>query len=126
MRALSDHIVQDDHGRPVICVYDYHRGRVAKALALPGQEEIASRGEEGMWTRMRRSLSGIPQEPLPPPVTTSYVLRGGEKEMPCLVKEIPIPEGLLDRNLMCVLCEHAVVLLEVSRLLRIFREVILS
>ena len=125
MRALSDHIVQDDHARPVICVYDYHRGRVAKALA--GQEEIASHGEdEGMWTRMRRSLSTIPQDPLPPRVPTSYILRGGEKEMPCLVKEIPIPEGLPERNLMCVLCENAVVLLEVSGLPRIFRDVILS
>ena len=37
-------------------------------------------------------------------------------EMPCLVKEIPIPGGLRVRNLMCVLCEHAVVLLEVSGL----------
>ena len=118
MRALSDHIVRDDHARPVICVYDYHRGRVAKAL-LTGRGEIATHGEEeGMWSRMRRSLKTMPfQVPPPAAVPTSYVLRGGEKEMPCLVKEIPIPEGLLERNLMCVLCEHAVVLLEVSGLL---------
>jgi hypothetical protein len=37
--------------------------------------------------------------------------------MTCLVKEIPIPDGLLVANLMCVLCEHAVVLLEVSETL---------
>ena len=35
--------------------------------------------------------------------------------MSCLVKEIPIPKGLMVDNLMCVLCEHAVVLLEVSQ-----------
>jgi hypothetical protein len=124
MRALSDHIVRDDHARPVICVYDYHRGRVAKAALAEREEEIATRGEEeGIWTRMRRSLTTMPPQELllpPPTVPTSYILRGGEKEMPCLVKEIPIPEGLLERNLMCVLCEHAVVLLEVSGLPRIF------
>ncbi len=46
--------------------------------------------------------------------------------MPCLVKEIPIPEGLLVGNLMCVLCEHAVVLLEVSELLRMSQEAVLA
>jgi hypothetical protein len=91
MRALSDHIVKDRHSRPVICVYDYHRGRVGKALSTKRPE-------------------------LPHPVAMSYVLPGGENEMPCLVKEIPIPRGLLVGNLMCVLCEHAVVLLEVSEL----------
>lgn len=105
LRALSDHIVRDRHERPAICVYDYHRGRVGKALA------------SGMrTTRMRRALSTTkrPEQPLPPPVATSYVLPAGEEEMPCLVKEIPIPEGLRAGNLMCVLCEHAVVLIEVS------------
>ncbi len=122
MRALSDHIVKDHYSRPVICVYDYHRGRVGKALAAQQQANAnnASTGGEsgaGMWTRMRRSLSTKRSEspPLPPPpAVTSYVLPGGEKEMPCFVKEIPIPDGLLVANLMCVLCEHAVVLLEVS------------
>ena len=76
----------------------------------------------GMWTRMRRSLSTkCSEQPPPPPLpshptATSYVLQGGETEMSCLVKEIPIPDAdrLLVANLMCVLCEHAVVLLEVS------------
>ena len=70
-----------------------------------------------MWTKVRRSLSAKRPEPAPAlaPVATSYVLPGGEKEMSCLVKEIPIPKGLLVDNLMCVLCEHAVVLLEVSQ-----------
>ena len=134
MRALSDHIVKDRDSRPVICVYDYHPGRVAKALAA--QQRAADinnaslmSGEggagTGMWTRMRRSLSTkrsepsqppLPPPPPSPPTATSYVLEGGETEMSCLVKEIPIPDadGLLVANLMCVLCEHAVVLLEVS------------
>lgn len=108
MRALSDHIVRDRYERPAICVYDYHRGRVGKALA------------SGMrTTRTRRALSTKRPEqqlplPLPPAVATSYVLPAGEEELPCLVKEIPIPEGLRVGNLMCVLCEHAVVLIEVS------------
>jgi hypothetical protein len=127
MRALNDHIVLDDYSRPVVCVYDYHRGRVAKSLAT-GQAETTSseQCQEGIWTRMRRSLPTIrqPELLLPPFVPTSYVLSGGEKEMPCLVKEIPIPEGLLERNLMCVLCEHAVVLLEVSELLHMSWEVL--
>ena len=116
MRALSDHIVKDRHSRPVICLYDYHRGRVGKALSAQADND-ASSGEGGarMWTKMRRSLSTKRQEP-PLPVATSYVVPGEGKEMPCLVKEIPIPEGLLVGNLMCVLCEHAVVLLEVSEL----------
>ena len=118
MRALSDHIVKDRYSRPVICVYDYHRGRVGKAVALQQQantNKVLTSGEgAGMWTRMRRSLSTKPPEP---PPTTSYVLHGGETEMPCLVKEIPIPDGLLVANLVCVLCEHAVVLLEVSEVL---------
>ena len=76
--------------------------------------------EAGEWTGMRDSLATKRQEP--PPVAaaaaaTSYVLAGGGNEMPCLVKEIPIPEGLVVRNLMCVLCEHAIVLLEVRQLL---------
>jgi len=68
---------------------------------------------------MRHSLATTRQERPPLPVAaTSYVLAGGGNEMPCLVKEIPIPEGLLVGNLMCVLCEHAVVLLEVRQLVR--------
>ena len=128
MRALSDHIVRDARARPVVCVYDYHRGRVAKALAAAaghGREQGGGM-EAGVsrWTRMRDSLGTKRQEP--PPVAaaaaaaTSYVLAGGGNEMPCLVKEIPIPEGLLVRNLMCVLCEHAVVLLEVRQATAIF------
>jgi hypothetical protein len=116
MRAVHDHIVKDRRSRPVICVYDYHRGRVGRALFAQGNG--ASSGA-GMWTTMRRSLSTKYPEPpalAPYPVATSYVLPGGEKEMSCLVKEIPIPKGLLVDNLMCVLCEHAVVLLEVSEL----------
>ena len=123
MRALGDHIVKDAYSRPVICVYDYHRGRVAKALA--GLDITASDGA-GIWTKMRRSLSAKCQEPPQPPAAMSYVLPGGEKDMPCLVKEIPIPEGLLVGNLMCVLCEHAVVLLEVSELLRMSQEAVLA
>jgi len=117
MRALSDHIVLDAHDRPVICVYDYHRGRVAKARAGQQQSEVASsRSGAGVWPRMRHSLATKRKEKRPPlPVAaTSYVLAGGGNEMPCLVKEIPIPEGLLVSNLMCVLCEHAVVLLELA------------
>ena len=118
MRALSDHIVKDRYSRPVVCVYDYHPGRVQKALvAQQADASNASPGAAGagMWTRMRRSLSTKRPEPPPPPppAATSYVLLGGEEEMSCLVKEIPIPDGLLVANLMCVLCEHAVVLLEV-------------
>ena len=136
MRALSEHIVHDAHARPVVCVYDYHRGRVAKALAGRGhghghgQEqgsgisssstEAASSGGAGVWTRTRHSLATKRQEPLVAAAATSYVLAGGGNEMPCLVKEIPIPEGLLVRNLMCVLCEHAVVLLEVRQLRHYF------
>lgn len=114
MRALNDHIVKDRRSRPVICVYDYHRGRVGRALSA--QNDGASSGA-GMWTRMQRSLSAKrpAAEPAPAPVATSYVLPGGEREMSCLVKEIPIPKGLMVDNLMCVLCEHAVVLLEVSQ-----------
>ena len=119
MRALSDHIVKDAHSRPVICVYDYHRGRVAKALA--GQERSrAASSEADAWTRMRHSLATKRQGPPPFPVATSYVVAGGGNEMPCLVKEIPIPDGLLVSNLMCVLCEHAIVLLEVRQLQHIF------
>lgn len=121
MRALSDHIVKDRYSRPVICVYDYHPGRIRKALVAEQQDDTdnASTSEgAGMWTRMRRTLSTKPPEPPPPPppptTATSYVVLGGEEEMTCLVKEIPIPDGLLVANLMCVLCEHAVVLLEVS------------
>jgi hypothetical protein len=58
------------------------------------------------------AIDEAPEAPLP--AATSYVLPDGEGELPCLAKEIPIPEGLLVGNLMCVLCEHAVVLLEVS------------
>jgi hypothetical protein len=112
MRALSDHIVKDRHSRPVICVYDYHRGRVGKALSVRANN--ASSGESGAGTRMRRSLSTTKRSESPAPVATSYVLPGRDNELPCLVKEIPIPKGLLVGNLMCVLCEHAVVLLEVS------------
>jgi hypothetical protein len=64
-----------------------------------------------------RSLStkrSAPAPAPPSPAATSYVLLGGEEEMSCLVKEIPIPDRLLVANLMCVLCEHTVVLLEVS------------
>jgi len=111
MRALSDHIVKGRHFHPVVCVYDYHRGRVANALSA--QARNASSTETGEWKMMRRSVSTKRAEPIPP-VATSYVLPGGENEMPCLVKEIPIPEGLLVGNLMCVLAEHAVVLLELS------------
>jgi hypothetical protein len=121
MRALSDHIVKDRYSRPVICVYDYHPGRVRKALAAQQADtDNASTGGAGtgMWTRMRRSLSARRTEPsLPPPhppAAASFVVLGGDEEMTCLVKEIPIPDGLLVANLMCVLCEHAVVLLEVS------------
>jgi len=80
--------------------------------------EAASGSGAGVWTRMRDSLGTKGRDP--PPVAaaaaaaTSYVLAGGGNEMPCLVKEIPIPEGLLVSNLMCVLCEHAIVLLELS------------
>ena len=128
MRALSDHIVKDHYSRPVVCVYDYHPGRVGKALAAQQADASntstsgAGGAGAGMWTKMRRSLSTKQREPPPPPppppppVATSYVLLGGEEEMSCLVKEIPIPDGLLVANLMCVLCEHAVVLLEVSEL----------
>jgi hypothetical protein len=121
MRALSDHIVKDRYSRPVICVYDYHPGRVGKALATHADAGNASTSDAGagMWTKMRRSLSTKPSEPPPSPpsaAATSYVLQGGEEEMTCLVKEIPIPDGLLVANLMCVLCEHAVVLFEVSEL----------
>lgn len=118
MRALSDHIVKDSYSRPVICVYDYHPGRVRKALAVQQQADAnnMSTNGTGMWTKMRRSLSTKRPEPPPPPAppATSYVVQGGEEEMTCLVKEIPIPDGLLVANLMCVLCEHAVVLLELS------------
>jgi hypothetical protein len=121
MRALSDHIVKDRYGRPMICVYDYHRVRVRKALAdgLNESAPTSEMGDVGMWTKMRRSLSTKLQEH-PPPLPTSYVVPGGDKEMSCLVKEIPIPEGLLVTNLVCVLCEHAIILLEVSQLLRFF------
>jgi hypothetical protein len=108
MRALSDHIVKGRHSQPVICVYDYHRGRVGKALSLQASSASSGEGGAGMWTKR-------PEPPLP--VATSYVLPGGNDELPCLVKEIPIPKGLLVGNLMCVLCEHAVVLLEVSVML---------
>ncbi|KAH9961892.1 hypothetical protein BC827DRAFT_241059 [Russula dissimulans] len=120
MRALDDHIVRDRDGqsRAVVCVYDYHRGRVGSALRAARQQQQqqqrAAREEVGVWTRMRRSLSAKRPEPVPVEGATSYVLPGGENEMPCLVKEIPIPEGLLTENLMCVLSEHAVVLLELS------------
>jgi hypothetical protein len=125
MRALSDHIVSDARGRPVICVYDYHRGRVGKARAGQRQGEavaLATRSAAaGVWTKMRPSFATKRQERPPLPVAaTSYVLAGGGHEMPCLVKEIPIPEGLLVNNLMCVLCEHAVVLLEVRQLRCLF------
>ncbi len=64
MRALSDHIVKDRYSRPVICVYDYHRGRVGKAVALQQQantNKVLTSGEgAGMWMRMRRSLSTKP------------------------------------------------------------------
>lgn len=123
MRALSDHIVLDAYERPVICVYDYHRGRVAKARAGQQQSEAASsRSGAKVWTRTRHSLARKRREKPPPlPVAaTSYVLAGGGNEMPCLVKEIPIPEGLLVSNLMCILSEHAVVLLEVRQLRCIF------
>ena len=116
MRALSDHIVKDCYSRPVICVYDYHPGRVGKALAAQQADTNDTSTGAGRWTRMRRSPSTKPPEPPPPPspAATSYVLLGGDEEMSCLVKEIPIPDGLLVTNLMCVLCEHAVVLLEVG------------
>jgi hypothetical protein len=110
LRALSDHIVRDRYERPVICVYDYHRGRVGKAAALSEPQvdgDALSGGGGGVGMSTKR-----PEGPLP--AATSYVLPGGEAELPCLVKEIPIPEGLQVGNLMCVLCEHAVVLLEVS------------
>jgi hypothetical protein len=125
MRALSDHIVKGAHGndtQPVICVYDYHRGRVAKAKALAelgaGQGQSGGAAGAGVWTRMRRphSLATKCRQEPSGVAATSYVLAGGGNEMPCLVKEIPIPEGLLVSNLMCVLCEHAVVLLEVRQL----------
>ena len=131
MRALNDHIVKDSYSRPIICVYDYHPGRVRKALVAQQQQQQQADADAdtsnpstgtgaGVWTRMRRSLSTKRPEPPPPPpphtAATSYVVQGGEEEMTCLVKEIPIPDGLLVANLMCVLCEHAVVLLEVSEL----------
>ncbi|KAH9981662.1 hypothetical protein BJV74DRAFT_76861 [Russula compacta] len=113
MRALNEQIVYDRHSRPVICVYDYHRGRIGNALSAQPAKNASSGA--GMWANMRRSPSTTRPEPIPSPsVATSYVLPGGEKEMPCLVKEISIPEGLLNGNLMCVLCEHVVVLLELS------------
>ena len=124
MRALSDHIVRDAHARAVVCVYDYHRGRVAKALAAAAGhgQELGGGMEASVWTRMRDSLGTKCQEPPPVAAATSYVLAGGGNEMPCLVKEIPIPEGLVVRNLMCVLCEHAIVLLEVRQLRPYFFE----
>jgi hypothetical protein len=131
MRALSDHIVKDRYSRqPVVCVYDYHPGRVRKALAAEQAADINNTSTSGtgmgagMWTRMRRSLSAKrpepPPTPPPPSAAASYVDLGGDEEMTCLVKEIPIPDGLLVANLMCVLCEHAVVLLEVSEILYFF------
>lgn len=116
MRALNDQIVYDRQSRPVICVYDYHRGRIGNALSAQPAKDVSSGA--GMWAKMRRSPSTTTRpEPTPSPsVATSYVLPGGEKEMPCLVKEISIPAGLLNGNLMCVLCEHVVVLFEVSEL----------
>ena len=113
LRALGDHIVWDRYERPVICVYDYHRGRVGKAAAVAqvdGDAPSGGDGGAGMWTRTPSTKR--PEAPIP--AATSYVLPDGEGELPCLAKEIPIPEGLLMGNLMCVLCEHAVVLLEVS------------
>ena len=115
LRALGDHIVWDRYERPVICVYDYHRGRVGKTAAhsvhrVDGDAPNGGDGRAGLWTRTPPTKR--PKTPLS--AATSYVLPDGEGELPCLAKEIPIPEGLLTGNLMCVLCEHAVVLLEVS------------
>lgn len=119
MRALSDHIVKDCYSRPVVCVYDYHPGRVGKALAAQQADanNATTRGVAGTW---KRPEPPPPPPPSPVPAAMSYVLLGGEEEMTCLVKEIPIPDGLLVANLMCVLCEHAVVLLEVSKTNYIF------
>jgi len=114
MRALDDYIVRDRHSKAVVCVCDYHRGRVGTALRAARQRAKEAAKEVGVWTRMRRSLAAKQLGLVAVQGVTSYVLPGGEKEMPCLVKEIPIPEGLMVGNLMCVLCEHAVVLLEVS------------
>ena len=115
LRTLGDHIIRDRYERLAICVYDYHRGRVEKAAALSvqrvdGDAPSGGDGGAGMWTRTPSTKR--PEAPIP--AATSYVLPDGEGELPCLAKEIPIPEGLLMGNLMCVLCEHAVVLLEVE------------
>jgi len=54
MRALDDHIVRDRHSRAVVCVYDYHRGRVGTALRAAGQR--GREKEVGVWTRMLARL----------------------------------------------------------------------
>jgi hypothetical protein len=115
MRALNYHIVKDRFSRPVIRVYDYHPQRVryarSRLCTQPSNHDAPYVLEQ--WTRTQHpSLRERPE--LAAPGGLSYILPGGEKELPCLVKEIPIPQALLVGTLMCVLCEDVVVLAEVS------------
>ncbi|KAI0263636.1 hypothetical protein BC834DRAFT_971314 [Gloeopeniophorella convolvens] len=117
MRVIHDHILKDRHGRSVIRIYDYHPQRVRRALAIDGVPVQETPGGRGLWTRLRRSLSHRDAEHAPHVgAGTACVLPGTDGQLPCLAKEIPLPDGpLVTCNLVCVLCEDVVVLLELKQ-----------
>jgi hypothetical protein len=115
MRALNHNIVKDRLSRPVIRIYDYHpqRVRYARSRLRPQPSNHDAPNVLEQWsTTQHPSLRDRPE--LAAPGGLSYILPGGEKELSCLVKEIPIPNALLVGTLMCVLGEDVVVLAEVS------------
>jgi hypothetical protein len=96
-------------------IYDYHPERVKYARSRlgtqPSNHDVPNVPEQ--WTTTQHP--SLPERPeLAAPGGLSYILPGGEMELPCLVKEIPILKALLVGTLMCVLCKDVVVLAEVS------------
>jgi hypothetical protein len=94
-------------------VYDYHPQRVRYARSVqytvpndvPNVPELGTAMDHpSSWERQEPAASG----------GFSYLLHGDETALPCLVKEIPIPDGSLVGSLMCVLDEDAVALVEAS------------
>jgi hypothetical protein len=115
MQTLNHHIIEDRFSWPIIRVYDYHPEHVKYARSRlgtqPSNHDVPNVPEQ--WTTTQHpSLPECPE--LAALGGLSYILPGGETELPCLVKEIPIPKALLMGTLMCVLCEDVVVLAEVS------------
>jgi hypothetical protein len=115
MRTLNHHIVEDCFSWPIIRVYDYHPECVKYACSRLGTQPSNHDAPNILEQWTTTQYPSLPERPeLAAPGGLSYILSGGETELPCLVKEIPILKALLVGTLMCMLCEDVVVLAKVS------------